>query len=98
MSQEDARHLAREFSPLTESHLESLSLHQVAVRLCVRGHTETPFTALTEPAPPSLGAEHATKLATESLKRHGRPRLDVEAEMQQRLASLGYRGDYKEIA
>jgi Type IV secretion-system coupling protein DNA-binding domain len=98
LSQEDARHLAREFSPLTDSHLQTLGLHQVAVSLCVHGHTEAAFTAVTQPAPPSLGAGHAAELAAESLRRHGRPRIEVEAEIQGRLASLGFRGDFKEIA
>jgi energy-coupling factor transporter ATP-binding protein EcfA2 len=97
-SQEDARHLAREFSPLTEGHLQSLDLHQVAVRLSVAGHTEAAFTATTEPAPLSLGADHAAALAARSLEQHGRSRLEVEAEIQRRLAGLGYRGDFKEIA
>jgi len=98
LGQEDARHLAREFSPLTESNLQTLGLHQVGVSLCVHGHTESAFTAVTQPAPSSLGAEHAAELAAESLRRHGRPRTEVEAEIQGRLASLGFRGDFKEIA
>ncbi|MGI0129958.1 MAG: type IV secretory system conjugative DNA transfer family protein, partial [Thermoplasmata archaeon] len=98
LSQEDARHLAREFSPLTDTHLQSLGRHQVAVSLCVNGHTEPAFTAVSEPAPPSLGADHAATLASRSLRRHGRSRLEVEAEIQARLAGLGYRGDFKEIA
>jgi hypothetical protein len=98
LSQEDARHLAREFSPLTESNLQTLGLHQVGVSLCVHGHTESAFTAVTQPAPSSLGAEHAAELAAESLRRHGRPRIEVEAEIQGRLASLGFRGAFKEIA
>jgi len=97
-SQEDARHLAREFTPLSEVHLESLDLHQVAVRLSVRGHTEAPFTAATEPAPPGLGEDHAAELAAQSLLRHGRARQDVEADIQRRLTGLGFRGDFKEIA
>jgi hypothetical protein len=98
LSQEDARHLAREFSPLTESNLQTLGLHQVAVSLCVHGHTEAAFTAITQPAPLSLGAGHAAELAAESLRRHGRPRMEVEAQIQARLARLGFRGDFKEIA
>ncbi len=97
-SQDDARHLAREFSPLSDVHLEALALHQVAVRLCLNGHTEPAFTAITEPAPTSLGEEHAAELGAQSLLRHGRPRQDVEAEIQRRLTGLGYRGDFKEIA
>ncbi len=98
LSQEDARHLSREFSPLTESNLQTLGLHQVAISLCLHGHTEAAFTAITQPAPPSLGAEHAAELAAQSLSRHGRPRIEVEAEIHARLASLGFRGDFKEIA
>jgi len=98
LSQEDARHLAREFSPLTESHLQTLSLRQVAIRLCVQSHAETAFTAVTLPAPPSLGAEHAAHLAAGSLERYGRPRGEVDAEIQRRLANLGYRGDFQDIA
>lgn len=98
LSQEDARHLAREFSPLTESHLQTLSLRQVAIRLCVQSHAETAFTAVTLPAPPSLGAEYAALLAARSLERYGRPRSEVDAEIQRRLANLGYRGDFQDIA
>jgi energy-coupling factor transporter ATP-binding protein EcfA2 len=98
LGQEDARHLAREFSPLTDTHLQTLGLHQVAVSLCVHGHTEAAFTAITQPAPASLGAEHAAELAAESLRRHGKPRMEVEAEIEARLTSLGFRGDFKEIA
>ncbi|MGH7759859.1 MAG: TraM recognition domain-containing protein [Candidatus Dormibacteraceae bacterium] len=98
LSQEDARHLAREFAPLTESHLQTLSARQVAIRLCVQSHEETPFTAVTLPAPPSVGEAHAAALAAKSVGRHGRPRLQVEAAIQQRLTNAGYRGDFKDIA
>jgi hypothetical protein len=98
LSQEDARHLAREFSPLTDTHLQGLGLRQVAVSLCVGGHTEAAFTAVTRPAPRSLGRAHAAHLMEQSLRRHGRPRAEVEAEIQARLLSLGFRGDFKEIA
>jgi hypothetical protein len=90
--------LAREFSPLTESHLQTLSLRQVAIRPCVQSHAEAAFTAVTLPAPPSLGAEHAARLAAGSLERYGRPRGEVDAEIQGRLANLGYRGDFQDIA
>jgi len=98
LSQEDARHLAREFSPLTESHLQTLSLRQVAIRLCLQSHAEAAFTAVTMPAPSSLGAEHAAHLAERSLGHYGRPRAEVDAEIQRRLANLGYRGDFQDIA
>ena len=98
LSQDDARQLAGEFSPLTETHLQTLGRHQVAIGLCVNGHTEAAFTAVTQPAPPSMGADHAATLSELSLSRHGRPRIEVEAEIQARLAGLGFRGDFKEIA
>ncbi len=97
-SQDDARHLARQFSPLSDQHLQSLAQHQVAVRLCVEGHTEPPFTAISEGPPPSLGEEHRLGLARASLARWGRPRTEVEAEIAQRMLRLGFRGDFKEIA
>ncbi len=97
-SQDDARHLAREFSPLSDHHLQSLDLHQVAVRLCLDGHTEAPFTGLTEGPPPSLGQAHGLELSRASHARWGRPRAEVEAEIEQRLVRLGFRGDFKEIA
>lgn len=98
VSQEDGRHLAREFAPLSEAQLEALDLHQVGVRLCQGGRSEPAFTAMTEPAPPSLGEDHSAQLAKLSLNRYGRPRGQVESEIQRRLLDLGYRGDFKEIA
>lgn len=97
-SQDDARHLARQFLPLSDQHLQSLALHQVAVRVCVDRHTEPPFTGRTEGPPPSQGEEHGAELARASLARWGRPRAEVEAQIEQRLLRLGFRGDFKEIA
>ena len=87
-SQEDARYLAREFSPwLGDHHLLNLQAHQVAVRLFRDGRTERPFTGVTLPAPPSLGAEHAAALTAAALARCGRPREAVENEIEQRLGA-----------
>ncbi len=96
--QDDARYLAREFLPLSELDLQSLGRFQAAVRLCVNGHSEPPFTGVTESAPPSRGEAHAAQLAEVSLSRHGRPRVEVEAEIEARLVSFGLRGGFREIA
>ena len=88
--QEDARYLAREFDPgFTERDLRTLQRFQVAVRLCVDGRTESPFTGITRPMPPSQGEGHAERLAAAALGRHGRPRATVEAEIIERLRAKG---------
>jgi hypothetical protein len=95
---EDGRYLAREFAPLTEQQLQNLGRFQVAVRLCVGGHTEPPFTGVTLEPPPSLGALNAERLGRRSLGRYGRPRAEVEAEMVARLRRFGVRSDFTELA
>ena len=96
--QDDARYLAREFEPMTAHQLQALDRYQVAVRLCVDGRTERPFTGTTVEAPPSAGDDHARLIAESSLTRYGRPVEDVEAEILRRRASFGDRGGFKEIA
>jgi hypothetical protein len=87
LGQEDSRYVARGYEPWLSDHdLQNLQLHQVAVRLCVNGRTERPFTGLTLPKPDSLGHEHARLLAEAALRRYGRPRSVVEAEIIARLA------------
>ena len=84
--QDDARYLAREFSPwLGDLQLLNLQPHQVAVRQFRDGRTERPFTGITRPEPPSLGADHALGLIREALARCGRPRAEVENEIEERL-------------
>ena len=88
--QEDARYLAREFQPgLDERDLRNLQRFQVAVRLCVGGRTEPPFTGMTVAPPPSLGDQSADRLVEKSVERWGRPRAKVEAEIVQRLRANG---------
>ncbi len=88
--QEDARYLAREFQPgLDERDLRNLQRFQVAVRLCVGGRTEPPFTGITVPPAPSLGDQSAERLVEKTIGRWGRPRAKVEAEIVQRLRSNG---------
>ena len=89
--QEDARYLAREFGPqLGEHQLRNLRQFQVALRLCVDGHTETPFTGVTRFAPASLGEEQGARLVRCALERWGRPRPLVEAEIRSRLHAEGF--------
>ena len=84
--QEDARYLAREFSPwLSDLQLMNLQAHQVAVRLFRDGRTERPFTGVTRPEPPGFGADHAAALSAVALARCGRPRAEVEKEIEERL-------------
>jgi hypothetical protein len=96
--QDDARLFAREFEPLTDHQLQNLGRFQVAVRLCVDGHTEPAFTGHTEPPAPGLGELNAERLVRRSLERYGRPRKDVEVEMEARLRRFGVRGGFKEVA
>lgn len=95
---EDARYLAREFAPVTEQQLQNLGRFQVAVRLCVAGHTEPVFTGLTLEPRPTLGALHAERIVQRSLEHYGRPRTEVEGEMVARLRRFGVRGDFTEMA
>ena len=86
------------FRSLTEHQLQNLGRFQVAVRLCVGGHTERAFTGVTLEPTPSRGALTAERLVRRSLGRYGRPRAEVEAEMVSRLRRFGVRGDFTELA
>jgi hypothetical protein len=81
----DAKATAPLFPGLTWENLMALDKHQVAVRLCVDGHTGPTFTGYTMDVPESLGEDHAQDLVTTSLARWGRPRAEVEAEILARL-------------
>ena len=82
--EQDADALARLFAPLGARELEQLDQYQVAVRLCVAGHSEPPFLGRTRPPAPSVGDEHGARLLASSLERWGRPRAEVEAEILER--------------
>ena len=58
---------------------------EVAVRLCVNGHTGPTFTGYTMDVPESLGEDHAQALIKASMANKGRPRVEVEAEILKRL-------------
>jgi hypothetical protein len=78
---------SRWFHPLAARDLAELPQFQVAVRLCVGGHSASPFVGVTRPPAPDLGAEHARELVAAALRRWGRPREQVEAEI---LARYGF--------
>jgi hypothetical protein len=92
---DDARATAPLFPGLGWEDLMQLDKHQVAVRLCVDGHTGPTFTGYTVDVPESLGEENAQSLVKASLERWGRPRAEVEEEILTRLGHgsaepLGY--------
>ncbi len=81
----DAKATAPLFPGLGWEDLMALDKHQVAVRLCVDGHTGPTFTGYTMDVPESLGEDHAQALIRASLANKGRPRAEVEAEILKRL-------------
>lgn len=88
--QQDARYLAKEFSPvLDEEQLRNLQRFQVAVRLYSDGRTGRIFTGTTRPMPAPLGPEYATGLREAALVRSGRQRELVEEEIQRRFRDTG---------
>jgi energy-coupling factor transporter ATP-binding protein EcfA2 len=82
---DDAKASAPLFPGLAWEQLMALDKHQVAVRLCVGGHTGPTFTGYTVDVPESLGEEHAAALVKTSLEKWGRSRAEVEAEILGRL-------------
>jgi hypothetical protein len=88
-SQEDAVYLARTFTPLDASALESLPRFEMAVRLAIGGATSPGFTLRT--APPSAAAygASASSLRIASLARYGRSREEVDREI---LATIHWMG------
>jgi hypothetical protein len=86
-AEQDAAELAAWMRPAGAADLAGLRQFEVAVRLCVAGHSEPAFIGMTRPPAPELGPDHASRLAAAALARWGRPRAEVEAEMLER-----YRG------
>jgi Type IV secretion-system coupling protein DNA-binding domain len=79
---DEAVQLAKEFEPwLSARNLQNLQRFQIAARVCINGRTEAAVTGITRPLPESLGAEHAARIAQQSMTRYGRQRELVEQEM-----------------
>src|ERR1700694_4365321 len=89
-----------EFPPwLGPLQLRTLRPYQVAVRQFHAGRTERPFTGVTRPEPPSLGADHGRGLIEVALARCGRPRSEVESEIEERLRTYeSAAGDRRDVA
>jgi TraM recognition site of TraD and TraG len=87
-AEQDADELAPWMRPVGAADLAGLRRFEVAVRLCVGGHSQPAFIGMTRPPAPELGPDHAARLVAAALERWGRPRAEVEAEMLER-----YRGE-----
>lgn len=80
--QDDASYLAREFAPLDASALLSLRRFEMAVRLSISGETSPPFTLRTLAPTEVRDGSVAAHARAASLRRHGRPSADVDAELE----------------
>ena len=86
---EDARRLAREFSPVfDEADLVSLPNHHIYLRLLIDGMASRPFSATTIPAP-AKKTSHKGEVIELSRQQYGRPREEVEAGLLIRSSSAG---------
>ncbi|WP_163512212.1 type IV secretory system conjugative DNA transfer family protein [Fodinicola acaciae] len=82
---DDARILERRFAPsLTAADLMGLDAYEVAIRPCIDGSTRLPTTGKTLPLSEPL--REAEELAALSRQQYGRPRREVEAQLQARIA------------
>jgi Type IV secretion-system coupling protein DNA-binding domain len=78
LDHEDARTLERRFAPsLGIDDLMGLRAYEVALRLCINGQVQAPFTGRTLPLDEPIHDAYA--LATSSRERFGASRADVEA-------------------
>ncbi len=78
---EDARYLAREFSPVfEEADIINLPNYHIYLKLMIDGVTSRPFSAITLP-PPERKRSYKKKIIEASRGRYGRVRKDVEREI-----------------
>lgn len=80
---DDAQLVARRMEPLSVSDLTGLSAYEVALRLCVHGHTGSPVTGVTLPL--AGVTTDAVQLAEYSRAHFGMPRTDVEDGLRARI-------------
>jgi hypothetical protein len=74
---EDAKYLAKEFSPFTENDFTNLPNYNIYLRLMIDGVTSTPFSGTTL-ALPAMGVLHIAEIITQSRQRYGRAKQPVE--------------------
>jgi hypothetical protein len=87
LDHEDASTLERRFLPLlTADDLMGLPAYEIAARMCVDGQTRTPVTGRTLPLDEPI--RDAFGLLRASRRRYGTPRLDVEAALRARVATI----------
>lgn len=96
--EEDAAALAPWMRPVSAADLAGLRRFEVAVRLCVGGHSAPAFIGMARPPAPELGSDHAARLVASALEHWGRPRAEVEAEMLDRYRGIGSPGEEDEWA
>jgi DNA helicase HerA-like ATPase len=79
--QEDARYLAREFTPLNDQGLQHLGKHEIAVKLSIAGEQSPPFTAVTLPAPQINDPAMAERVRQTAQKLYARRVMDIDSEV-----------------
>ena len=84
---EDAKYLAKEFSPFSENDFTNLPNHDIYLRLMIDGVTSTPFSATTLPLDEAR-VSHGTEIINESRRLHGKPRQLVERDIISRAAGI----------
>jgi hypothetical protein len=79
---EDAKYLAREFYPdFTESDLVNLPNYHIYLKLMIDGQSSKPFSAESLP-PVQTKTSHLEEVVEYSRKQYGRPRKEVERQIQ----------------
>jgi hypothetical protein len=85
---EDAKYLAREFSPVFDEHdLINLPNYHIYLKLMIDGTTSEPFSAITLPAT-ERNKSYKDKIIKISRERYARPRAQVERDIQRRPANF----------
>jgi type IV secretory pathway TraG/TraD family ATPase VirD4 len=84
---DDAKDLARFFSPLTPPELMGLARYEIAMKPCVDNQVLSPVTGITAPLPDPT--TDGAALAAASFQRYGVPREDVEAGLAARINTSG---------
>ncbi len=74
---EDAKYLAREFHPFSETDFIALPNYNIYLRLMIDGVTSQPFSAATIPLPVD-NASFAQQIISESKAKYGRKKDDIE--------------------
>ncbi len=87
---EDAKYLAREFSPFKEEDFTNLPNYNIYLRLMIDGVTSQPFSATTLPLESHI-ISNSADIIDESRQRYGKPRQSVEQAILSR-----YGGDERE--